>query len=129
MRAFLLCLFLSAAVLPVMAQDDSTQATVQKPDERIMFQSKVRQLNSYLKENNERAAAILFKDVANDMQAFVDKGQTIADSTDDHKLQDKVDRQRQLLSQFKSFQPHLIRNRSSIETWTDQFVKTLYSAP
>lgn len=117
--------FLCVTVTTSFAQVD----TVSKPDERIMFRSKVRQLTSYLSEGNENAAAILFKDVAKAMDDFIQQTQEAADKAkgvEKKKLAETVNNQRQLAAQFHSFRADLIRNRSSIDTWTDQFIKTLY---
>lgn len=130
MKPVLLSLCLFCIVPTVFAQEGDTSTTVEhKVDERVMFQSKVRQLTSYLKENNERAAGILFKDVSKAMQQFISETQATADTASGagkRKLKDKLDRQRQLMAQFQSFQSNLIRNRPSIEVWAEQFTQTLY---
>lgn len=120
-----LCLMFSAPVLSG-AQTDSTAI---QPDDRIMFQSKVRQLTSYLKEGNESAANSIFKDVSKDMERYINATQAAMDTaqgTEKKQLKNKLDNQRQLMARFQSFKPDLMRNRSSVETWIDQFIKTLY---
>lgn len=110
-------------------QTDTIAEINAQPDQRVIFQSKVRQLTSYLNEGNESAANILFKDVSKSMETFIKTTQAAIDSADGsekRKLKDKLDRQRQLMAQFQSYQPNLIRNRQSIDTWTHQFEKTLY---
>lgn len=129
MRYLLFVLLFCAAPIFADAQTDTSSVTAPQPDERILFQSKVRQLTSYLKENNGSAANVLFKDVSKAMEGFIQATESAIDtanSSNKRKLKDKLDRQRQLMAQFQSFKPDLIRNRSSIETWADQFVKTLY---
>lgn len=108
---------------------DSSTVINQEVDSRIFFQSKVRQLNNYLDENNESAAKQLFKDVSADMQAYINTTKTSLDTastTTKKKLERKLEHQKQLFMQFQSFESHLIRNRSSIQTWSEQFTKTLY---
>lgn len=129
MKSFLLCLAFTAFAAPLLAQQDSTQPVVQKADERVMFQSTVRELTSYLKENNERAAGTVFNNVTDAMQSFINETKAAIDTAsgdEKRNLKNKLDRQRQLMMQFQSFQSNLIRNRSSIETWAEQFIKTLY---
>lgn len=125
----LLTVLLALALVPdSFAQADSTAIT-QKVDERILFQSQVRQLTSYLKENNESAAELLFKDVSESMDGFIKATKAAVDSAEGaekRKLKGKLDRQRQLMAQFQSFRSNLIRNTPSIETWTNQFIETLY---
>lgn len=126
MRYVIMLLFLCAAVPLVATAQDST---ITKPDDRMMFRSKVRQLTSYLNEGNTSSAAILFNDVAADMEKFIAKTQSAIDTASGSQkklLKEKLDSQRQLAAQFHSFKADLIRNRSSIDTWTDQFIKTLY---
>lgn len=128
MRWAILCISILATSLQVHAQQDST--TVQQPDERIMFSAEVRELSSYLRYNNERAAQMMFDKVVQSMQAFTDATKAAADTakgTDKRKLSKTLEQQRQLLAQFKTFRPNVLRNRSSIETWADQFIKTLYA--
>lgn len=94
-----------------------------------MFRSKVTQLTSYLNEGNGSAAKRLFKSVSDDMQIFIADTKSAMDSTkgsEHKKLEQKFDRQQQLFMQFQRFEPNLIRNKSSINTWTDQFIQTLY---
>lgn len=125
MRYLLVLFLLCATAATSFAQAD----TASKPDGRIMFRSKVRQLTSYLNEGNENAAGIIFKDVAKAMDEFILQTQDAADKAkgaEKKKLAETVNNQRQLAAQFHSFRADLIRNRSSIDTWTDQFIKTLY---
>lgn len=130
MRYLFLILLCCVAHFSVGAQTDTVATEVNtQPDERIMFQSKVRQLTSYLNEGNESAAGILFKDVSKSMEDFMQQTKAAMDSasgSEKRKLKDKLDRQRQLMAQFQSFKANLIRNRQSIATWTQQFEKTLY---
>lgn len=121
----LLLTFLAVCTISIsgFAQND------EQPDERILFQSKVRQLVSYLAEGNERAAGILFKSVTDEMDDFIQQTRDsveTASSSDKRRLKDKLSRQQQLRAQFQSYQSNLIRNKESINTWSDQFVKTLY---
>ena len=125
MRYVIMLLLLCAVPLTAPAQD----STITKPDDRMMFRSKVRQLTSYLNEGNTSAAGILFNDVAGEMEAFIAKTQSAIDTASGNRkkiLKEKLDNQRQLAAQFHSFKADLVRNRSSIDTWTDQFIKTLY---
>ena len=125
MRYVIMLLLLCAVPLTAPAQD----STITKPDDRMMFRSKVRQLTSYLNEGNTSSAAILFNDVAGEMEAFIAKTQSEIDTASGSRkkvLKEKLDNQRQLAAQFHSFKADLVRNRSSIDTWTDQFIKTLY---
>lgn len=127
MRPFFLALLMIAATPAAFAQGDSVQT--HKVDERIMFQSNVRQLTSYLKENNERAAGTMFKVVSEQMQSFIEGTSAAIDTasgSEKRKLKGTLENQRQLIARFKSFEPNLLRNRSSIETWAEQFIKTLY---
>lgn len=127
MKYIIYILLLLLAPLSTQAQEDSTYPP--QPDPRILFQSKVRQLTSYLNEGNASAAKILFKDVSDGMNNFIQANQAALDTaTGAHKrkLKDRLDRQRQLIGQFQNFQPNLIRNRESIDTWTQQFINTLY---
>lgn len=129
MKLLLTLFFIAAMALPAHAQTDSSTST-QKVDARIMFQSEVRQLTSYLKENNESAAEVMFKEVTTSMESFIKETEAAIDKasgSEKRKLKGKLDRQRQLLGQFKSFQSNLIRNRPSIETWANQFIETLYN--
>lgn len=115
------------APLSSFAQPDS--AYPPQPDPRVIFQSKVRQLTSYLNEGNESAAKVVFKDVSSIMNDFMRLNESALDTAtgaNKRKLKDRVDRQRQLIGQFNSFQPNIIRNRESIDTWTQQFINTLY---
>lgn len=93
-----------------------------------MFRSRVTQLTSYLNEGNEKAARSLFSDVVQGMESFINQSQAQLDTAkkDKQPIQDKWNNQVQLLQQFKSFQGNLIRNRSSIHTWADKFIETLY---
>ncbi|MBZ0097539.1 MAG: hypothetical protein K8F30_00565 [Taibaiella sp.] len=116
-------------VLPAVLHAQSDTTYPPQPDPRIIFQSKVRQLTSYLNEGNESAAKTLFKDVSGAMNDFITANQQALDTAtgaNKRKLKDRLDRQRQLMGQFQSFQPNIIRNRESIDTWTQQFVNTLY---
>jgi|GEM_PF-5015333 len=130
MRYILLILLCFVVHSDVCAQDDSTRTAIStQPDERIIFQAQVRELTSYLNENNETKAGILFNDVSKSMERFMKATQAAIDTADGaekRKLKGKLDRQRQLMAQFQSFRSNMIRNRPSIETWADQFVKTLY---
>ena len=99
------------------------------PDQRILFQSKVRQLVSYLNEGNESKARIIYKDVANDMEDFLEATRMITDTATGAQkkaAKEKFDNQQQLYRQYKAFWPDIIRNRESIDRWTDLFVKTLF---
>lgn len=128
MKYLLLILFLIPFCAFAQTKDSSVVAE-QEIDSRIFFQSKVRQLNNYLNENNESAARQLFKDVSADMQAYINTTKTSLDTasiTTKKKLERKLEHQKQLFMQFQSFESHLIRNRSSIQTWSEQFTKTLY---
>lgn len=125
---YLLFILLLSPLFAIAQSGDST--TTEQVDDRILFQSKVRQLNTYLSENNESAAKRLFDDVSKDMQGYINETEAAIDTTsgtEKKKLGKKFERQRQLFMQFQSFKSHLIRNRSSIQAWLDQFVKTLYS--
>ncbi len=116
-------------VIPAVLQAQNDTTYPPQPDPRIIFQSKVRQLTSYLNEGNESAAKTLFKDVSGAMNDFITANQQALDTAtgaNKRKLKDRLDRQRQLMGQFQSFQPNIIRNRESIDTWTQQFVNTLY---
>ncbi len=127
MKLLLTALALCAFSFTSFAQNNNT--TSDQPDERILFQSKVRQLVSYLAEGNERAAGILFKDVATQMDTFIKQTRDSvknASSSDKRKLKEKLNRQQQLMAQFQSYKSNLIRNKESINTWSDQFIKTLY---
>lgn len=111
------------------AQQDSTTVQEENIDDRILFRSKVTQLTSYLNEGNESAAKRVFRDVSDEMQAYIAETKAAMDSTkgsEHKKLEQKFERQRQLFMQFQSFQSNLIRNKSSIHTWADQFIQTLY---
>lgn len=126
MRLLLVIFLLLATPVFCSAQLDST---TKQPDDRIIFQSKVRQLTSYLKEGNESAANSIFKDVSKDMERYINATQAAMDNaqgTEKKQLKNKLDNQRQLMARFQSFKPDLMRNRSSVETWIDQFIKTLY---
>lgn len=106
-----------------------TDSTVQKPDDRIVFRSTVRQLTSYLDANDKSSAAILYDDVLEQMEQYVAetyKAIDTAKGSDKRKLEQKFNRQRMLTEQFKGFKSDIIRNRPSIHTWTDQFIETLY---
>lgn len=127
MKYIIYVLLLLLVPLSIQAQEDSTYPP--QPDPRILFQSKVRQLTSYLNEGNESAAKTIFKDVSAAMNDFIQSNQAALDTAtgaNKRKLKDRVDRQRQLIGQFQNFQPNLIRNRESIDTWTQQFINTLY---
>lgn len=133
MRYLLLIMLCVVVHFDVCAQTDTVATEVStQPDERIMFQSKVRQLTSYLNEGNESAAGILFKDVSKSMEQFMKETEgsmNAASGSEKRKYKDKLDRQRQLMAQFQSFKANLIRNRQSIATWTQQFERTLYPNP
>lgn len=106
-----------------------TDSTAQKPDDRIVFRSTVRQLTSYLDANDKSSAAILYDDVLEQMEQYVAetyKAIDTAKGSDKRKLEQKFNRQRMLTEQFKGFKSDIIRNRPSIHTWTDQFIETLY---
>jgi hypothetical protein len=127
MKYALYIVLLLLAPMLSFAQQDSTYPP--QPDPRILFQSKVRQLTSYLNEGNESAAKTVFKDVSAAMNDFIQFNQAALDTAtgaNKRKLKDRLDRQRQLIGQFNSFQPNIIRNRESIDTWTQQFINTLY---
>lgn len=127
MKYALYIVLLLLAPLSSFAQQDSVYPP--QPDPRVIFQSKVRQLTSYLNEGNESAAKVVFKDVSSIMNDFMRLNESALDTAtgaNKRKLKDRVDRQRQLIGQFNSFQPNIIRNRESIDTWTQQFINTLY---
>lgn len=127
MRNVIFFLLLLTPVLKTFAQQDSSVSD--SIDVRVQFQSQVRQLVSYLNEGNENAASRMFKDVSAAMDGFIKTTQAAADTaTGSNKkvLREKLNNQLQLMMQFQSFKPNLIRNRASIHTWSDQFVKTLY---
>lgn len=127
MKYALYMVLLLLVPLSSFAQQDS--AYPPQPDPRVIFQSKVRQLTSYLNEGNESAAKVVFKDVSSIMNDFMRLNESALDTAtgaNKRKLKDRVDRQRQLIGQFNSFQPNIIRNRESIDTWTQQFINTLY---
>lgn len=126
MRCFLALMILLCSVQSSFAQEDSSMVL---PDQRILFQSKVRQLVSYLNEGNESKARIIYKDVANDMEDFLEATRMITDTasgTQKRTAKEKFDNQQQLYRQYKAFWPDIIRNRESIDRWTDLFVKTLF---
>lgn len=126
MRCFLALMILLCSVQGSFAQEDSSTAL---PDQRILFQSKVRQLVSYLNEGNESKARIIYKDVANDMEDFLEATRMITDTASGAQkkaAKEKFDNQQQLYRQYKAFWPDIIRNRESIDRWTDLFVKTLF---
>ena len=126
MRCFLALMILLCSVQGSFAQEDSNMAL---PDQRILFQSKVRQLVSYLNEGNESKARILFKDITNDMEDFLEATRMITDTATGAQkkaAKEKFDNQQQLYRQYKAFWPDIIRNRESIDRWTDLFVKTLF---
>ena len=108
------------------AQNDTNNG---KPDERIIFQSKVRQLVSYLAEGNESAAGTMFNHVTKKMEVFIKE---TADSlsnvepSEGKALKQKLSKQQQLMAQFQSYRSNLIRNKESINTWSEQFINTLY---
>lgn len=126
MRCFLALMILLCSVQSSFAQEDSSMVL---PDQRILFQSKVRQLVSYLNEGNESKARIIYKDVANDMEDFLEATRMITDTASGVQkkaAKEKFDNQQQLYRQYKAFWPDIIRNRESIDRWTDLFVKTLF---
>lgn len=111
------------------ADSDSTTQAADSIDKRIIFQSKVRQMNSYLMEGNKTQASRLYDDVLESMQEFiketydkVNDPEARVSSSEKRKLK----QQQQLFNQFLKYRPDIIRNREGIQTWSNEFIKTLY---